>query len=101
MLDTVPAEEEEEEEEQQQQQQQLQLETLILKDSSVRSIWTYLTASPCYTTNTNVHDYTTNRYKQYTKKKKKKNNNNNNHNNNGKTSDTLRERRGGGMKYCE
>ena len=25
--------------------------TLILKDSSVRSIWTYLTASPCYTTN--------------------------------------------------
>ena len=26
--------------------------TLILKDSSVRSIWTYLTASPCYTTNT-------------------------------------------------
>ena len=29
---------------------------LILKDSSVRSIWTYLTASPCYTTNTNMHD---------------------------------------------
>ena len=27
--------------------------SLILKDSSVRSIWTYLTASPCYTTNTN------------------------------------------------
>ena len=27
--------------------------TLILKDSSVRSIWTYLTASPCYATNTN------------------------------------------------
>ena len=26
--------------------------TLLLKDSSVRSIWTYLTASPCYTTNT-------------------------------------------------
>ena len=24
----------------------------ILKDSSVRSIWIYLTASPCYTTNT-------------------------------------------------
>ena len=24
--------------------------TLMLKDSSVRSIWTYLTASPCYTT---------------------------------------------------
>ena len=36
--------------------------TLILKDSSVRSIWTYLTASPCYTTNTNQHDYTTNIY---------------------------------------
>ena len=36
--------------------------TLILKDSSVRSIWTYLTASACYTTNTNKHDYTTNRY---------------------------------------
>ena len=30
--------------------------TLILK-----SIWTYLTASPCYTTNTNKHGYTTNR----------------------------------------
>ena len=27
------------------------LKTLILKDSSIRSIWTYLTASPCYTTN--------------------------------------------------
>ena len=36
--------------------------TLILKDSSVRSIWTYLTASPCYTTNTNKHDNTTNKY---------------------------------------
>ena len=36
--------------------------TLILKDSSVRSIWTYLTASPCYTTNTNKHNYTTSRY---------------------------------------
>ena len=24
--------------------------TLILKDSRVRSIWTYLTATPCYTT---------------------------------------------------
>ena len=34
MLDTVPAEEEE-----QQQHQQLQLETLILKDSSVRYNW--------------------------------------------------------------
>ena len=32
--------------------------TLILKDSSVRSFWTYLTvtASPCYTTN--KHDNT-------------------------------------------
>ena len=38
--------------------------TLILKDSSVRSIWTHLTltASPCYTTNTNKHDYTTNKF---------------------------------------
>ena len=36
--------------------------TLILKDSSVRSIWTYLTASPCYTTNTNKHDNTTNKH---------------------------------------
>ena len=32
------------------------------KDSSVRSIWTYLTASPYYTTNINKHDYTTNGY---------------------------------------
>ena len=36
-------------------------ETLILKDGSVRSIWIYLTASPCCTTNTNKHDCTTNR----------------------------------------
>ena len=35
--------------------------TLILKDSSVRSFWIYLTASPCYTTNTNKHDNTTNK----------------------------------------
>ena len=35
--------------------------TFILKDSSVGSIWTYVTASPCYTTNTNKYDYTTNR----------------------------------------
>ena len=35
---------------------------IIFKDSSLRSIWTYVTASPCYTTNTNKHDYTTNRY---------------------------------------
>ena len=34
--------------------------TLILKDSSVRSIWTYLTARPCYTTNTNKHHIATN-----------------------------------------
>ena len=33
---------------------------LILKDSSIQSIWTSLTVSPCYTTNTNKHDYTTN-----------------------------------------
>ena len=38
------------------------MKTLILKDSSVRSIWTYLTGSPCYTTNTNNYVYTTNRY---------------------------------------
>ena len=36
--------------------------TLIHKDSSVRSIWTYLTVSPCYSTNRNKHDYTTKRY---------------------------------------
>ena len=36
--------------------------TLILKDNSVRSIWTYLTASPCYTINTNKYDNTTNKY---------------------------------------
>ena len=59
MLDIVPAEEEE----QQQQQLELKLETLILKDSSVRSIWTYLTVSPYYTTSTNMHDYAINRYK--------------------------------------
>ena len=35
---------------------------LILKGSSVRSIWTYLTASPCYATNTNKHGNTTNKY---------------------------------------
>ena len=34
--------------------------TVILKDSSIRSIWTYLTASPCYTTN--KHDNPTNKY---------------------------------------
>ena len=38
--------------------------TLILKDSSVRSIWTYLTASPCYTTNTDKHDYTRHRRRE-------------------------------------
>ena len=38
--------------------------TLILKDSSVRSIWTYLTASPCYTTNTNKHDNTINKERE-------------------------------------
>ena len=32
------------------------------KDSSIRSIWTYPTAGPCYTTSTNKHNYTTNRY---------------------------------------
>ena len=38
--------------------------TLILKDSSVRSVWTYLTASPCYTTNTNKHDNITNKERE-------------------------------------
>ena len=38
------------------------MKTSILKDSSVRSIWTYVTASPCYTANKNKHDYATNRY---------------------------------------
>ena len=33
--------------------------TLMLKDSSVRSIWTYVTASLCHTTNINKHGYTT------------------------------------------
>ena len=33
------------------QQQNSNWKTLILKDSSVRSIQIYLTASPCYTTN--------------------------------------------------
>ena len=36
--------------------------TLILKDNSGWSIWTYPTASPCYITNTNKHDNTTNKY---------------------------------------
>ena len=40
---------------------ELELENFNIKDSSVRSIWTYLTASPCYTTNTNKHN-TTNKY---------------------------------------
>ena len=31
------------------------------------SIWTYLTASPCYTTNTNQHDYTRNIYYKHYK----------------------------------
>ena len=39
--------------------------TLILKDSSVTSIWTYLTANPFYNTNTNKHDNTTNKYYQH------------------------------------
>ena len=39
--------------------------TVILKDSTVRSIWTYLKASSCYTTNTNKHDSTTNKYYKF------------------------------------
>ena len=34
--------------------------TLILKDSSIRSTYTHLTASPCYTTNTDKHGNITN-----------------------------------------
>ena len=41
---------------------------VILKDSSVWSIWTHVTASPCYTTDTNKHDYTTNSYNKTTTK---------------------------------
>ena len=41
---------------------ELELENFMLKDSNVRSVSTYLTASPCYTTNTNKHDNTTNKY---------------------------------------
>ena len=33
---------------------ELGLKTLIVKDSNVRSIWAYLTASSCYTTNTTL-----------------------------------------------
>ena len=33
---------------------------VILKDSSIRFIWTCLTASRCYATNTNKHGYSTN-----------------------------------------
>ena len=43
----------------------LNSKTLVLKDSSIRSIWTYLTASPCYTTNTNKLDNTTNKYHKH------------------------------------
>ena len=35
---------------------------LVPKDSSVRSIWTYLIAIPCYATSTNKHEYATSRY---------------------------------------
>ena len=48
--------------------------TLILKDSSVRSIWTYLTASPCYTTKTNKRDKTTNRYSRRERERARKKN---------------------------
>ena len=37
----------------------------MLEDSSVKSTWTYhLTASPCYTANTNKHNYTISTNKQ-------------------------------------
>ena len=37
-------------------ERETELENLILKDSSIRSIWTYLTAGPCYTTNSRYHN---------------------------------------------
>ena len=40
-------------EEQERERENSNSKTLILKDSRVRSIWTYLTASPCYSANTN------------------------------------------------
>ena len=58
-------ERDEREERERERERERELETrklLILKDSSVRSIWTYLTANPCYTTNTNKHNNTTNKY---------------------------------------
>ena len=39
----------------------LNSKTLTVKDSSIRSFWTCLTASPCSTANTNKHNNTTNR----------------------------------------
>ena len=46
------------------QTERLNSKLLILKDSSVMSIWTYLTASPCYTTDTNKHDHITQRERE-------------------------------------
>ena len=37
-------------------EREIALQTLILKDSRIRSIWTYLTASSCYA-NANKHGY--------------------------------------------
>ena len=34
---------------------ELELKNLNTKDSSVRSIWTWLAARPCYTTNTPIN----------------------------------------------
>ena len=54
--------ERERERERQRQRENLNSKTLILKDNSVRSIWTYLTASQPLLYYTNKHDYTTKRY---------------------------------------
>ena len=50
------------ERERQRERENSKSKAVILRDSSVRSIRTYLTASPCYTTNTNKHGNTTNKY---------------------------------------
>ena len=38
------------------QRENMNSNTLILKDDSIRSIWPYVTVSPCYTTKTDKHD---------------------------------------------
>ena len=46
-------------------QRELKLKNPTLKDSSIRTICTYLTASPCYNTNTNKHNNTTNKHYEH------------------------------------